>query len=80
MIIELHLRFCTGVISITAGAAPAEGGISASAEGQAARAPKRAAENQAIVLAGGGTQQSHTSTQHYPGKCKSSPPSPYLTS
>lgn len=65
-----HLLLPPGFVSVTAGAAPAEGSVSPSAAGQAARTQKRTAENQADDPTRGGTHQTHTSThQHNTGKC-----------
>lgn len=73
-----HVLFPPGVVSVTAGAAPAEGGVSASAARQAAGTEEGTAENQADNHTGGGTCQPYTSTHHTPGKYKLFLPSCFL--
>lgn len=59
LLFHLHLRFPPGVVGVSAGAAPAEGGVSASAARQAACTEKRTAETQADDHTRGATHHHH---------------------
>lgn len=64
LLFYLQLHFPPGVISVSAGAAPAEGGISASAARQAACTEKRPAETQADNHTRGDTYTRGDTHQH----------------
>lgn len=55
-----------GAVSVSAGGAPAEGSVPASAARQTARAEKRTAEDQADDRTGGGTHP-NSDRHHHPG-------------
>lgn len=68
LLFYLHLHFSAGVVSIRAGAAPAEGGLPASAAGQATCTEEGTAENQAADHTRAGGHRPLASTLHHPGK------------